>query len=409
MPKSSFFTGQPVLTQILSLIPRSLVNQLSREHKADHYCKKFKANDHLVSMLFCAFHQCTSLRELITGLQANSYRLNHLGLLHTPRRSTLADANKRRPAVFFEALFHKLYESHYGHLPDSLQNLKLYDRLFAIDSTTVTLFCDVLKGAGTYQHNGKKKGGLKAHVLTRVKDRVPCFVHLSAAAHNDRVFMPKLELPKGSILVMDRAYVNYKLMQDWTENHITWVTRLNPTLRYEITHQNEISEYHKQQGIQNDVMILLGNQDAPKGNPIQKARLISFNDPDKKKELLFLSNNLGYSPVTIAQIYKRRWDIELLFKRIKQNFQFHNFLGDSENAIKVQMWCTLIADLLINVIKTRVDRLKKQKWSFANLAGLIRQHLTTYIDLFKFLLDPDQALIGYLDPEPPNQLSMFKT
>jgi hypothetical protein len=129
MPKSSFFTGQPVLSQILSLIPRSLVNQLSSTHKTDHYCKKFKSNDHLVSMLFCAFHQCTSLRELITGLQANSYRLNHLGLLHTPRRSTLADANKRRSASFFEALFHGLFQFHYGHLPDSLQKFKLYDRL----------------------------------------------------------------------------------------------------------------------------------------------------------------------------------------------------------------------------------------------------------------------------------------
>jgi hypothetical protein len=271
------------------------------------------------------------------------------------------------------------------------------------------LFCDVLKGAGTYRHNGKKKGGLKAHVLTRVKDHVPCFVHLSPAAHNDRVFMPKLDLPKGSILVMDRAYVNYKLMLNWTNNNITWVTRLNPSLRYEITHQNKISKHHKQYGIESDSIILLGNPDVPKRNPTQTARLITFYDPDKKKELLFLSNNLEYSPVTIAQIYKRRWDIELLFKRIKQTFQFHNFLGDSENAIKVQMWCTLIADLLMNVIKTRVDRLKKQKWSFANLAGLIRQHLTTYIDLFKFLLDPDKALLGYEDPMPPNQLSIFKT
>ena len=105
MPKSTFFTGQPILNQLLSLIPRTLVSQLALRHKANRYCKKFKAFDHLVSMLFCGFHQCTSLRELITGLQANSHRLNHLGLLHTPRRSTLADANKRRPALFFEDLF----------------------------------------------------------------------------------------------------------------------------------------------------------------------------------------------------------------------------------------------------------------------------------------------------------------
>jgi hypothetical protein len=208
MPKSKFFTGQPVLNQLLSLIPRKLVNQLSGKYKSDRYYKKFKAYDHLVSMLFCGFHQCSSLWELITGLQANAHRLQHLGLTHTPRRSTLADANKHRNADFFQALFQSLYQFHYGYLPDSLTNTKLYDRLFIIDSTTITLFCDVLKGAGTYQQNGKRKGGIKAHVLTRAKDRVPSFVHLTAAAYSDRIIMPLIDLPAGSVLVMDRAYVN---------------------------------------------------------------------------------------------------------------------------------------------------------------------------------------------------------
>jgi hypothetical protein len=409
MPKSNFFTGQPVFNQLLSLIPRALINQLTRAYKADHYCKKFKSYDHLVSMLFCGFHQCSSLRELITGLQANAHRLNHFGMVHTPRRSTVADANKRRPSAFFEALFHKLFQFHYGHLPDSIKQAKLYDRLFVIDSTTVTLFCDVLKGAGTCQNNGRRKGGLKAHVLTRLRDHVPCFIHLSAAAENDRIIMPLLTLPAGSVLVMDRAYVNYKKMRDWTEKQITWVTRLNPWSAYEIVEEKPVSEYHSSQGIQSDSIILLGHPQKQKINPLQKARLIKFYDKSKNRELLFLSNNLQYSPVTIAQIYRCRWEIEVMFKRIKQNFQFHNFLGDNENAIKVQMWCTLIADLLISIIKSRVEKINKRKWAFTNLAGLIRQHLTTYIDLFKFLLNPDQAIMGYAQEVKNLQLQLFKT
>lgn len=409
MSKSSFFTGQPVLTQLLSLIPRSVVNELSRKHKSDRYCKKFKAYDHLVSMLFCGFHQCSSLRELITGLQANSHRLNHIGLLHTPRRSTLADANKRRSAIFFEKLFHALHKFHYGHLPDSPQKLKLYDKLFVIDSTTISLFCQVLKGAGTYGFNGKKKGGLKAHVLTRVRDQVPCFVHLSASAQSDRIFMPMVDLPPGSVISMDRAYVNYNVMSRWTDHQITWVTRFTSWLKYEIIEQKPISPFHQQQGIRSDAVILLGNPQTQKRNPIQKARLIRFYDQSRKREFIFLSNNLQYSPLTIAQIYKRRWDIELLFRRVKQNFQFHNFLGDSENAIKIQMWCTLIADLLINIIKNRVEKFRKQKWSFTNIAGLIRQHLTTYIDLIKFLINPEKAIISYSQETTTFQLSLFKT
>jgi hypothetical protein len=409
MPKSSFFTGQPILNQLLSLIPRGLINQLSLKHKANRYCKKFKTYEHLVSMLFCGFHQCTSLRELITGLQANSHRLNHLGLMHTPRRSTLADANKRRPALFFEDLFHALYKFHYGHLPDSRIKGKLEDKLFIIDSTTITLFCDVLKGAGTYGLNGKKKGGLKAHVLTRANDHVPCFVRLGASAQSDRIFMPMIQLPRGSVVCMDKAYVNYKVMSTWTENDISWVTLFTPSLKYEIVEEKTISEYQQNMGVRTDAVILLGNPETKKRNPLQKARLVSYYDEVGQREFIFLSNNLKYSPLTIADIYKRRWDIETLFKRVKQNFQFHNFLGDNENAIKIQMWCTLIADLLINIVKDRVDKLRKSKWAFSNIAGLIRQHLTTYIDLIKFLTNPERAIINYSQEANEYQMYLFKT
>ena len=409
MPKSNFFTGQPIFNQLLSLIPRSMVNELASKHKSDHYYKKFKAYDHLVSMLFSGFHQCSSLRELITGLQANAHRLNHLGILCTPRRSTLADANKHRSAIFFEMLFKKLYSFHFGNLPDSLTSKRLSEKLFIVDSTTITLFSDVFKGAGVYGSNGRKKGGLKAHVLLRAKDQTPCFVHLTAAAQSDRTFMPMMDLPAGSVIVMDRGYVNYKIMLDWSKQHITWVTRLSSWLKWQVIEQCPITDYHQKSGVRRDDIILLGNRGTQKRNPLQKARLVTFYDKASDREFVFLSNNLEYSPLTIAGIYKRRWDIELLFKRIKQNFQLANFLGDNENAIKIQVWCTLIADLLIKVIKDRVEKMNQRKWSFANIASLIRQHLTTYIDLIKFLLNPEKAIIAYVREANNYQLSIFKT
>lgn len=408
MPKSNFFTGQPIFNQLLSLIPRNAVRQLAREYQSDRYCKKFKAFDHLVTMLFCCFHQCSSLRELITGLQANSHRLQHLGIQHTPRRSTLADANKRRQAVLFEKIFKAIHKHHYGILPDSLRRQKLSERLFIIDSTTITLFCEVLKGAGTYKINGRRKGGIKAHVLTRAIDQVPQFVHLTAAAQSDRLFMPMIDLPQGSLLVMDRAYVNYKKMNEWTDKKITWVTRMSTWLRYQILENRTITKYHRASGVLQDAIILLGNPGTQKRNPLQHARLVTYHDKRSKRDFHFLTNNLTYSPLTIAYIYKKRWDIELLFRRVKQNFQFHNFLGDNENAIKIQMWCSLIADLLISIIKRRVERFKKNKWSFANIAGLIRQHLTTYIDLLKFLLNPEKAILRF-SMEVRTQLPLFQT
>jgi hypothetical protein len=360
-------------------------------------------------MLFSTFNRCGSLRELITGLQANSYRLNHLGLFSTPRRSTLADANKRRSSVFFEDLFHKLYRLHYGSLPDSLKNNRLSEKLFIVDSTTITLFSQVLKGAGVVGTNGKRKGGLKAHVLLSAKDQTPCFVHLTASSKSDRTIMPMLRLPAGSVIVMDKAYVNYRVMSDWSARNITWVTRLNTALRWDLIQRASLTDYQKQQGVRSDNLIMLGNPQTQKRNPLQRARLVTFYDQKSEREFTFLTNNTDYSPVTIANLYKKRWAIELLFKRVKQNFQLYNFLGDNENAIKIQLWCTLIADLLIKVVKDRVEKINKRKWSFANIAGLIRQHLTTYIDLTRFLLNPDSAILDCMPEQINTQILLFKT
>lgn len=409
MGKSTFFTGQPVLNQLIHLIPRNLVNQLSHKFKSDHYYKKFRSYDHLVTMLYCGFYQCSSLRELITGLQANSYRLFHLGLKHTPRRSTLADANKNRSSEFFEGLFHQLYKNHYGILPDSLKGSKLKEKLFVVDSTTISTFCDVMKGAGSFSLNGKKKGGVKAHTLMRIQDQVPCFVHLTEAAKNDRSFMPLLKLPSDSVLVMDKGYLNLKLMDQWTKDKISWVTRLNRSAKYTIIEKGSVSEPQRKQGVRKDVSVMLGNPKTPKNAPLQPARIVNFYDAEKKRKFAFLSNNLQLSPLTIANIYKQRWSIENLFKRVKGNFQFHNFLGDNENAIRIQIWCTLIADLLIAMVKEKVDRVRKKKWAFANIAGLIRHHLTTYIDLFKFLINPEKALINYEEEMKSDQLLLFRT
>lgn len=409
MAKNTFFTGQPVFNQLLSYIPRSQVNRLIKKHSADRYCKKFKTFDHVVTMLFCCFHHCTSLRELITGLQANAHRLHHLGMKHTPRRSTLADANERRSSGFFEDLYHELFRHHFGVLPDSLPKGNISDRIFIVDSTTITLFSEVFKACGNANANGKKKGGVKAHVLIRAKDDVPCFVHIAEASGNDKTVMPKLNLPKGSVLVMDKGYNSYLPMAEWTRQGVTWVTRLNKRARWECVEERPVSEKMASHGVRRDRYILLGNPEKANKVPLQQARLITYYDEDTGKEFDFLTNNREFSALTIAGIYKRRWQIELLFRRIKQNFQLSNFLGDNQNAIKIQLWCTLIADLLVKIVKDKADKRKKYKWSFANVAGLIRQHLGTYIDLIKFLVNPEKALIGYRIEIDTHQLTLFKT
>ncbi|RYY72780.1 MAG: IS4 family transposase [Gammaproteobacteria bacterium] len=408
MGKGIFFTGQPILSQLLCFIPRSMVQRIAHELKSDRYVKHFGAYEHLVTMLYAVLNRCTSLREVVTGMQASCGRLQHLGLSCTPRRSTLADANGRRDAAFFERLYHGLYQLHYGGLPDSLPKKGILERLFIIDSTTITLFSDVLQGAGCYGNKGCKKGGVKAHVCARALHDAAAFVVLSEAARHDTLILDKMALPTGSIVVFDKGYRNYKQLLEWSRQDVTWVTRLSKGTVYEVAEEKELSDAARSAGVLSDQNIILGNPATEKKTPLQRARLITYYDAEKDRTFEFITNNRRMAPLTICGIYRQRWQIELLFKRIKQAFQLHFFMGDSENAIYVQLWCTLIADLLLKIVK---DRLKKVgvQWSMANITSLVRLHLTTYIDLFAFLRQPEKALLGYEDHYHKEQLLLFAT
>ena len=153
MIKDTFFTGQPVFTQLLQLIPKHIIRDVSRHHQSDRYYKRFRTYEHLVTMLYTSFHGCKSLREVITGMMACTTRINHLGINYIPRRSTLAEATANRPELLFGDLYQKLYTHFY---PDSRLLTKLEKRLFIFDSTTISLFSEVMKGSGQIP-GGKRK------------------------------------------------------------------------------------------------------------------------------------------------------------------------------------------------------------------------------------------------------------
>src|SRR5690606_242899 len=181
-------------------------------------------------------------------------------------------------------------------------------------------------------------------------------------------------------------YKNYKMFRRFTNEKITWVTRKTESAVFSIQESLPINPSQQHKGVTKDQIGILGHNH--RTHTTVKARLIHFTDPTTGKEFQFLTNNTKLAAATIALIYKKRWQIEMLFKRIKQNYPLKNFLGDSENAIKIQIWCALIADLLIKLIKAMAGK----KWSFSNLSSVIRIHLMTYIDLFAFLKNPEKAL-----------------
>lgn len=404
MNKSTFFSGQPVLSQIIRLIPESLLGQLISRHNADRYYKTFKSRDHLISMLYACFHNCTSLREVITGLEASYNKFSHLNLKSIPRRSTLSDANAGREVKFFEDLYQELYRLYYGSLPDSPKVKSMESRLFIMDSTTVTLFSDIMKGAGTCKADGRKKGGVKAHVVLNAKDDVPQLVYLTEGSQNDRVFMKQVHLKAGDILAFDRGYRNFRQWQQWTTEGINWVTRLIGDEVYKVLEEKVITEKEKQKGVIGDQKVYMGRPSNRTTSKI-KVRLVSYYVTQEKKMYYFLTNNFRFKASTIASIYKSRWKVETFFKRFKQTNPIKYFLGDNENAIRIQLWCAFIKDLLIKVVKDQVNR----KWSFSNISSMIRHHLMNYLDLFAFLNNPDQIKNAILPPKQQNQIHLFAT
>jgi hypothetical protein len=404
MDKSTIFSGQPIFSQLLSFIPNYIVERLARKYDADRYCKKFDTRHHLVTMLFAVINQCTSIREVVTGLQVAGGKKGHFKMIHDVKRSTLSDANRRRPEALFGDLFHELYKLHYGY-PDSRKinpRAPYEKRLFIIDSTTIRLFHDILQGVGQIPSNGKRKGGLKAHVMIKASEDTPCVVDLTKASANDRTFFKSISLPKGSIVTFDKGYANFRQFDGWTKNGVTWVSRILNEWIIKVEKEKPVSEDQQSKGVLADKWVIIGDPKRAKALKI-KARIIKFIDSEKDMIFEFVTNNRKFLPDKIADIYKQRWQIELLFKRIKQRYPLRYFLGDNENAIKIQVWCALIADLLVKIIKDRT----KRHWAYSNISGIIKMHLMTYVNLSAFLEYPEKALVNYKPPEPYIQLKLF--
>lgn len=395
MNKSTHFSGQPTFCQIINLIPKDVIGPVISRHRSDRYYKKFNTWHHLLTMLFSCYGNCNSLREVVTGMRALEGRLVSSGLKHFPTRSTFAEANQKRSCEVFEDIYHALKQYWDGLSPDSRRKR---DDFYIIDSTVITLFQEIYKGSGSSHADGRRKGGLKVHMAVPVYQQSPCVVHIGDGADNDLSFHKHLTLPPGSTVIMDRGYRSYPQFNLWSEMNIRWITRLWERSYFTITKKRIVQKKQNVLGVQKDIEVTLGFPQ-PK-TELVKARIITYVDRVTNKHLEFLTNDLVSQPYTIAQLYAKRWNIELLFKRLKQNMPLQYFLGDNKNAIQVQIWCALIADLLLNVILKQV----KRKWAFSTIVSLVRLHLFNYLNLYSFLENPERCVIKS-HPTISNQLN----
>lgn len=383
MSKSTNFSGQPVFNQIIKFFDKSEIKKIARKHDAERYVKKFTTYHHLIVMLYVTLEGFQSIREVILGLLSNAHKLSHLGLSYLVRRSTFSDANQRRSSNVFADIYMGIYRKYSSTLADSRLSDKDMRRLYIMDATTMSLFKDILKGVGRNPKEGRKKGGIKAHTIIKASENVPCLIRYSEAARHDHMFLSEVfRLPQGSIITFDKAYVDYEQYEAFTKSSIWYVTRLKDNALYDAREEFDIPD-EADSGVLKDEEIVLRYGENKKLE--HRVRRIAYWDSENSRLFEFITNNFELTAEKVALIYKKRWQIELLFKQLKQNFPLKYFLGDNENAIEIQIWAALLANLLLTLIKSRL----KRSWAFSNMVSVIQQQLMNYINIYCFLEDPE--------------------
>ena len=367
-----------LFNQLLQHFPRAEFAALVRKHNAERGAKGFTCWAQLVAMLFCQMAHADSLREICNGLACSVGKLVHLGIGVAPNKSTLAYANKHRPATLYEELFYTAL----GRFRDEKglgirkQRFRFKNKLLSLDSTTISLCLEMFPWAKFR----RAKGGVKAHVLLDHDDYLPRYVLITEARRSDVKMADAFPLNPGSIVVMDRGYNDYALFGKWTDEGIHFVTRLKDNAVYEVLEEGLLPA---NRNIRSDQLIQFTGEKAQKDCP-SPLRRVAVWDAVNEREIVLLTNLQEFAATTIAAIYKDRWEIELFFKALKQNLKVKTFVGTSENALRIQIWTALIAILLLKWL----HHLSKAKWSLSNLASMLRMNLFTYRDLTAWLDNP---------------------
>ena len=365
-----------IFSQMLKLIPRTSFHKAVLEHQAERHARGFTCWGQLVAMLFCHLGQARSLREICNGLAASEGKLKHLGISRAPSRSTLAYANGHRPWELYETVFHQLLTQCQNEASGK-KKFRFKNKLVSVDSTSIDLCAEIYDWA-KYK---RTKGAVKLHLVLDNEGYLPCFAVITDGKSPDVAVGRSLRFEPGTIVAMDKGYVDFKWWKQLTEDGVYFVTRFKQDLKYAITAEREPP---KNSQVRRDVDIRI----TPYRQDFElNLRLVTVWDEEKEEEITFLTNHLKFGATTIARIYKERWQIELFFKSLKQLLRVKTFVGTSANALKTQLWTALIAVLLLKYLHLK----STFNWSFSNLVALLRQQLFVYRDLFPWLNDPYQA------------------
>ena len=339
--------GKLVFSQVMDYLPMFEFRRCARRYGGNRRVRSFTCLDQFLCMAFAQLTYRESLRDIETCLRAMQAKLYHAGFRGRVSRSTLADANETRNWKIYEdfaqvliAMARELY------INDDF-GLALNHTAYAFDSTTIDLCLSLFPWAKFRQH----KGAVKLHTLIDLRGSIPCFIRISPGKLHDVNALDDLPLEAGAFYIMDRGYIDFKRLHYFNEAKAFYITRAKRNLDY----TRRISQVvDKGTGLRSDQMITLNGPKSSKDYP-ELLRRVSYYDDEQQRRFIYLTNNFTLAALTIAQLYKARWRVELFFKWIKQNLRIKAFYGTSDNAVRTQVWIAVSVYVLVAVIKKRLD------------------------------------------------------
>ncbi|AWG21932.1 IS4 family transposase [Flavobacterium faecale] len=370
--------NKPLLRQILDLVPRWILESCVKKHQSDKGCSKYKTYDQFVALTFGQLNKCYTLSDISTGIGVCESFITDLGLNQSPARSTMSDGNKKRTWKVYEALYVKLL-SHYDKVLKNdnhrtiIQEIKDHS-IKLIDSTTISLCLSMFDWAKFRT----AKGGIKIHTCFDDALQIPDLINITEAKTHDSKGLGQNIFPKNTIIVEDRAYFDFVLMLNRIFAQNIFVTRIKTNTDYIIVNELELPLDKDQDILKDEIITLSGKKAVETTINEHNLRLVTVYREEDNKVIHIITNNLDWTARTIADLYKKRWDIELFFKAMKQNLQIKTFLGTSENAVKSQIYVALISYLLLELINRTIA--KKVK-TFSNFVEKIRVCLAFYLSL----------------------------
>ena len=355
------YTGKLVFSQAMDHLPQHTFRRCVQRYNGNHHVKSFTCQDQYRSMAFAQLTYRESLRDIEACLKAQQNKLYHMGIRSRVARSTLAEANEKRDWRIYADFAQSLIQTARRLYIDEDLGLDLDNTVYALDATTIDLCLSVFPWA----HFRQTKAAIKLHTLLDLRGSIPTFIHISDGKLHDVNVLDILIPEPGAYYVMDRGYLDYKRLHQLNQSAAFFVIRAKSNLQFRRIYSHPID---KSTGLRCDQTIKLTGF-YPLQNYPNMLRRIKFYDVKTDKQFVFLTNNFSLPALTITELYRHRWQVELFFKWIKQHLRIKSFFGTSENAVKTQVWIAVSVYVLVAIIKKRLN-IKASLYSILQILSL---------------------------------------